>query len=325
MKNVVITDDHNLIFDHSDTPIISDDECLVKVKAIGINRADLLQKAGMYPAPKGESEILGIEMSGIVTSCGTRVSNVGVGDRVFGLVPGGAYAEFVKVKANHLFSLPTEFDFETGAAIAEVFLTAYQCMFSIAKIKSGSNVLIHAGASGVGTAAIQLAKEHNCYVVATVSNEEKRAACLKLGADEVINYREQDFVAWSKENLPQGFDYILDVVAGDYVNKNINVSALDGKIVILSMLGGRYCEKLDIAKMLAKRVSLSASTLRNRSNEYKAKLNNQFREQFWDALVAKRLLPVIDNVYSWQEVETAHTKMAANKNIGKLILTVDSL
>lgn len=309
-------------------PEIAADECLLKVKAIGVNRADLLQRAGKYPPPMGESLILGLEVSGEIVQCGeyAGVNHLAkpwkVNDKVFALVAGGGYAQYVKVKAKQLFSLPEHFTFEQGAACAEVFLTAYQSLFSIANLADKGNVLIHAGASGVGSAAIQLAKAKDCYVVTTVSSEIKAQACLALGADVAINYQEMDFVAYSKANMPLGFDIIIDVIAGEYVAKNIKVAALDGHIVTLSMLGGRYCAQLDIAKLLAKRLTLSASTLRNRSEGYKAQLVADFINDFYAELATGQIKPVIDSVYPWQQVEQAHKKMANNENIGKLILVV---
>lgn len=318
-------DNKNLVFAEQALPTIAKDECLVKVHAIGVNRADLLQRAGKYPAPVGESTILGLEVSGKIVECGSNVNSNDwqQDDKVFALVAGGAYAEFVVVKAAQLFKLPDNFSYEQGAACAEVFLTAYQSLFTIAKLKNNSNVLIHAGASGVGSAAIQLAKAKNCHVVATVGSNVKARACLALGADDVINYHDVDYVQWTKQHLSKGYDVIIDVVSGSYLSKNISVAALDGFIVILSMLGGRYSEQLDIAEMLVKRITINGSTLRNRDNDYKACLVNDFNQNFYDDLVTGNVTPVIDSVYSWQDAELAHEKMASNKTIGKLILLID--
>jgi putative PIG3 family NAD(P)H quinone oxidoreductase len=318
----------SLIISETSMPEISADECLLNVKAIGVNRADLLQRDGKYPPPAGESNILGLEVSGKIVQCGelAGVNPLGKlwreGDNVFGLVSGGGYAQFVKVKTAQLFPLPKDFTFEQGAACAEVFLTAYQSLFTIAALKPKAKVLIHAGASGVGSAAIQLAKIMQCYVVVTVGSEEKAQACLALGADVAINYQNTDFHCWSKENIKSGFNVIVDVVGGGYVAKNINVAALDGHIVTLSILGGRYCEQVDIAKLLAKRLTLSGSTLRNRKDNYKATLVSDFINDFYTALQQGAINPVIDTVYPWQQVEQAHKKMANNQNIGKLVLTV---
>lgn len=329
LQYIHVDDPQSLVFSQTDMPEIAADECLIKVHAIGVNRADLLQRAGKYPAPAGESPILGLEVSGEIIQCGEAIANNHqgkawqVGDKVFGLVAGGGYAQYVKVKAGQLISLPDHFTFEQGAACAEVFLTAYQSLFSIASVAVKNKVLIHAGASGVGSAAIQLAKARHCHVTVTVGSEAKAKACLALGADCTINYQNTDFVEWSKENDSIGYDVIVDVVSGEYLAKNINVAALDGHIVTLSMLGGRYCSQVDIAKLLAKRLTVSASTLRNRSEDYKAQLVASFTRDFYADLVNGKIKPVIDSTYPWQQVEQAHEKMAQNNNIGKLILLVN--
>lgn len=323
MKYISVLPDQTLDFQDVSKPPVGLEECLVRVKAFGINRADLLQRAGMYPPPKGESEILGLEVSGEVVALGKEVNSFKVGSEVFGLVPGGAYAEFVVAKASHLIGKPTSYSFEQAAATAETYLTAYQSLFTIAKLKAGDSVLIHAGASGVGTAAIQLAKSIGCFVVATVGSAKKLEACKKLGADIVLNYHDIDFQQWTKENHKTGFNVILDVVAGAYLNKNISVSALDGKIIILSMLGGRYSEQVDIAKMLLKRVTISASTLRNRSDAYKSKLTSEFTNAFKTQIENGEILPLIDTVFSWQDIEKYHIKMSKNENIGKYVAVID--
>lgn len=326
MQYIAVTASQTLAFEQTSIPECNEDECLIEVKAIGINRADILQKQGKYPPPPGESEILGLEVSGVIAkiTSNTSITNeFAVGDRVCALVAGGGYAQFAKVKIAHLIKLPIHFSFEQGAGIAEVFLTAYQSLFTIAELKPNQNVLIHAGASGVGTAAIQLAKAINCHVVTTTSTQIKQQACSALGADHVINYQEQDFVAWTKRHQPQGFDVIVDVVGGEYLNKNINCLAVDGKVVMLSMLGGRFSESVDIAKLLMKRANIHASTLRNRSDDYKSNLIAQFKQDFYPLLQSQQLMPVIDHVFSWRDVSQAHEKMEQNNNIGKLVLTVE--
>jgi NADPH2:quinone reductase len=321
LRYIAINEQQQLGFDEIEKPVIADDECLIKVRAIGVNRADILQKQGNYPPPPGESTILGIEACGELVAIGEQQSSWSIGDKVFAIVPGGAYAEFVKVKTEHLIKLPENLTYAQGAAMAEVFLTAYQCLFIIAELKPKAKVLIHAGASGVGTAAIQLAKSINCHVSVTVSRDEKAMACKALGADEAVNYQQTNFVSWAKENK-RSFDVILDVVAGEYVNKNISVCALDGHIVMLSMLGGRFAENIDVAKMLLQRVSIHATTLRSRSNDYKTRLINAFNRDFYQYIEQGTLTPVIYHQYSWFDVEIAHQVMLNNKNIGKLILNV---
>jgi putative PIG3 family NAD(P)H quinone oxidoreductase len=326
LKYLSVNANQELFIENTVKPEISADECLIKVAAIGVNRADILQRQGKYPAPLGESTILGLEVCGEIVQCGSKVSAWKIKQQVFGLVSGGAYAEYVAIKASQLFKLPTCFTPNQGAAFAEVFLTAFQSLFTIGGLsqlkKENPSVLIHAGASGVGSAAITLAKAKNCFVVVTVGSEEKRQACLALGADVALNYHSDDFVAWSKEHYKTGFDVIIDVVGGDYLQKNISVAALDGHIIILSILNGRFCPQVDIAKMLLKRLTISSSTLRNRNEQYKAELVSDFKKVFEAQLNAGELMPLIDSTYHWHNTEQAHQKMLANKNIGKLVLTI---
>ena len=322
MKYLHVSSDQNLVLCETPMPVIAKDECLIRVHAIGINRADLLQKAGQYPAPKGESDILGLEVAGDIIDCGAECTDWNKGDKVFGLVAGGGYAEYVVIKQGQLFLLPPTYTYEQGAATAEVFLTAYQSLFTIAQLKAKASVLIHAGASGVGTAAIQLAKSLGCYVVTTVSTKEKQKACLDLGANHVINYKETDFVDWTKDNYPQGFDVIIDVVAGTQLNKNISVANIDCHIVVLAMLGGRYSDPIDFVKMLSNRITISASTLRNRSHQYKNTLVASLKRDFENKFNNHTIEPVIYKSFSWEDANEAHKVMATNENIGKLILLI---
>jgi len=329
LQYIHVNDDKNLVFSETDRPKILPDECLIKVKAIGVNRADTLQRQGLYPAPKGESSILGLEVAGDIIECGSQVNTWQINDAVFGLVAGGAYAEYVVIKASQLLALPKHFSYAQGAATAEVFLTAYQCLFTIANIttkkiiENKKSVLIHAGASGVGSAAIQLAKAQGCYVVTTVSSDIKAQACLRFGADAVINYKNTDFVQWQTEHHAQGFDVILDVAGGDYLTRNIDVSALDAHIVMIAMLAGRHSQPLDIAKLLMKRINITATTLRNRNEQYKAELVANFTQQFYSSIESKQIQPIIDSEYCWSDADKAHQKMLRNENIGKLVLLVN--
>jgi len=295
-------------------------EVLCQVKAFGINRADLLQKQGKYPAPQGASSILGMEVAGVIHEVGEGVDKSLIGRTVCAMITGGGYAEFVCFPAEHLMSFADGMHISHAAAIPEVFLTAYQALFAIGQLEPGQNVLIHAGASGVGTAAIQLAKHWNCKVAVTASSEIKLQTCTELGAEIAINYRE---CAFDLELKAQGFspDVIVDVVGKDYLSKNLNILATDGKIVQLAMLGGRYVEQLDMAKMLAKRASIVASTLRNRSDQYKTTLINGFVEHFAEALHTGDIKPVVERVYAVEEINEAHEHMAQNKNIGKLVVS----
>lgn len=306
-----------LTIGETEQPQLCDGQALVRVAAFGINRADLLQRAGKYPAPTGESPILGLEVAGkIVEIPAGLITRFQVGDKVFGLVAGGGYAEYVAVEASHLLPLPESLDYRQGAALAECFLTAYQALFVEYVLQAEHSVLIHAGASGVGLAAIQLAKSVGCNVAVTASSTNKLQTCQQYGADITINYQQQDFVEVLKT---QGVDLIIDFVAGNYLNRNLAVLKRDGCIIQLAMLAGRYGENLDMGLMLGKRATLKASTLRNRSNSYKTALIKAFEQDFWPSLYNQQIKPVIDNVYQVQDVALAHEKMENNQNIGKLV------
>jgi putative PIG3 family NAD(P)H quinone oxidoreductase len=323
LKYITVNAHQQCEFSQREIPAISANQCLIKVKAIGVNRADLLQKAGKYPPPPGESPILGLEVSGEIIEVGTAVSNYRIGQRVFGLVAGGGYAEYVVINAEHIIPLPDSFTFEQGAAIAEVFLTAYQALFAIGKLSEQERVFIHAGASGVGTAAIQLAKAVKAQVAVTVSSDEKAKICQQLGADCVINYRSADIVQEALAFNASGFDVIVDVTAGENINKDIQFAAKNGRIIVLAMLAGRFTQPIDMAAMLQKRLSIIASTLRNRSDEYKTQLIRNFSCQFMPLFEKKIIKPVIDRCFPWQQVEQAHQRMSLNQNSGKIILVVD--
>lgn len=299
-------------------PELGSDDVLLKVTAFGINRADLLQKEGKYPPPKGASDILGMEVSGIVQQTGASVAKNVIGRQVCAMITGGGYAEFVAVNVAHLIPVSGQMDPVHSGGLPEVFLTAYQALFDIGSLKPKQRVLVHAGASGVGTAAIQLAHFMGCEVAVTTSTDVKNAACEQLGARICINYKTNKFddVLKSKGFAP---NVIIDVVGEGNLQRNINVAAMDCVIIQLAMLGGRYAQQLDIAKLLAKRIQLQGSTLRNRSDHYKTRLVNGLLEQFGDAFINNDIHPVVDTIYCANDIALAHQKMAQNNNIGKLI------
>lgn len=303
-------------------PTLKQGQVLVKVHSFGINRADTLQRQGKYPAPRGESSILGLEVSGEVVEIAeaeeTTASRWQLGDKVFALVAGGGYAQYVAVNASHLMPKPKNVDMASAAGIAEVFLTAYQSLFQVGGLKSGQRVLIHAGASAVGLAAIQLAKADGCHVSVTASSEKKLAECEKYGADRLINYKTQNFAECFEQG---GVDVIIDFVAGDYVNRNLKILNNDGKIVYLAMLAGRFADKLDMALMLSKRATITGSTLRSRSDEYKSSLISDFCQKFFADLESGALRPVIDTQYSINEIGLTHERLERNDTMGKLVVS----
>ncbi len=326
MKALLVNDTGSkpeMILGTAPTPSPGDYELLVKIKATALNRADLLQKSGNYPPPKGSSPILGLEMAGIVEETGHEVTRYEKGDQVFGLLPGGGYAEYATIHERMAMHIPEGFSFEEAAAIPEVFLTAFQALKLLGKIKRNENVLIHAGASGVGTAAIQLAKKlFNCTVITTASKKKKLKACLELGADIAINYKKTDF---SEEIISQlgenSIDLVLDFVGAPYWEQNINVIAMDGRLIYLAMLGGAKVKQLNLVPVLRKRLTIQGSTLRNRTDEYKMNLTSDFHSYAMELVENRDIQPVIHEIFDWNHAEQAHKMMEKNRNIGKVILT----
>lgn len=298
-------------------------ELLVKIEATALNRADLLQKSGNYPVPDGASPIIGLEMAGVVEECGDDSDKFKSGDHVMGLLTGGGYAEYCVVREDHVFQKPQTLSFEQAAAIPEVFLTAFQGLFWLGELFEDETVLVHAGASGVGSAAIQLAYQlPGTTIITTAGSEEKLDFCRTLGADTAINYKEDDFSEVIKDEYGSSpIDAILDFVGAPYWHQNIEVLALDGRLVHLGLLGGAKTESLDLSKILRKRLTIRGSTLRNRSDEYKARLVKEFTERFYDKFDEESIRPVIDSVYDWSDAEQAHQRMKQNKNTGKIVLT----
>jgi putative PIG3 family NAD(P)H quinone oxidoreductase len=304
-------------------PEPSEYELLVKIEATALNRADLLQKSGKYPPPEGASPILGLEMAGVVADTGPKVTRYDRGDEVFGLLPGGGYAEYCVIHEKMAMHIPGNLSYEETAAIPEVFLTAFQALKMLGNIKKNETVLIHAGASGVGTAAIQLAKKvFGCRVITTAGRKDKLEACLDLGADLAINYREQDFSALIKqEKGSDRVDLIIDFVGAPYWEKNIAILALDGRLIYLSMLGGAGVDNMNLVPILRKRLTVKGSTLRNRPAVYKMNLTSDFHSYVMDHIEEGVIRPVIHRIFDWNDVERAHQMMKNNENTGKIILT----
>lgn len=302
-------------------PAITPTQVLVKVSAFGVNRADLLQRAGHYPPPPGESDILGLEVCGTLVSIGSEVSGWQPDERVCAIIAGGGYAEYVAIETSHLLRVPANLTDAEAAGLAEVYLTAFQTLHTIAGLQRGQKALIHAGASGVGLAAIQLCRLWGVETAVTASSADKLAVCAAQGASVLINYTIQDFVSELKQHWPDGVKAVLDMVAGDYVNRNLNIMAMDGTMVYLAMMGGRFAEKLDMAKLLAKRITITGSTLRNRSVAYKADLVAAFAKACLPAFSTRELSVVIDGVYKVADINACHEAMQRNATKGKLVVS----
>ena len=292
-------------------------EVLVDVKATAVNRADLMQVAGNYPPPPGASPILGLEMAGVIREIGSEVSGWQVGDRVCALLAGGGYAEQVVIEADMLIRLPDDWSFAMGAALPEVWLTAFVNLYLEAGLQAGETVLLHAGASGVGTAAIQLAKATGATVAITAGSQTKLDFCRELGADVAINRHTEDFAAM----LPDGVDVVLDPVGASYLDQNVRVLRRFGRLIHIGVLGGIKAE-LNLLLVLVKRLKLIGSTLRARPVAEKAAITRQFVAQFGDSLWGGEIRPIIDTTFPIEQAQEAHKYIAANKNIGKVVLMI---
>lgn len=296
-------------------------EVLIKVKASAINRSDIITREGK--SGYVSNPILGIEVAGEVVKA-TEGTNIEVGTRVMGLVNGGGYAEYVTMPADRIMIVPDNLSFEEAAAIPEVFLTAYQTLFWLGELKDDETVLIHAGASGVGTAAIQLAKKMTkAKVIATAGSTEKVNVCYSLGADVCINYKEQVFEEEVlKETNGKGVDVILDFVGASYWGKNLKSINTDGRWILIGILGGAEVENVNIMNLLIKRIQLKATLLTPRSDEYKKQLTIEFVKNVVPLFISKQIKPIIDKVLPLEKAMEAHEYMEGNKNIGKIILSV---
>lgn len=314
--------DSSLVIDEAPTPKPAADEILVKIKATALNRADLLQRTGNYDPPEGASDILGLEMSGVVEKAGSEVAKWENGDRVFGLLAGGGYAEYCTIHENTAIEIPANFSFEEAAAIPETFITAFQTLDWLGNIQENETVLIHAAGSGVGTSAIQLA--HHLYdarIITTAGKQYKLDTAKELGASFAYNYKEQNYAKEIISDIgPDSVDLIVDFIGKPYWHKNMEVLAMDGRVVYLSFLGGHKVEEVSLIPLLRKRLSIIGSTLRNRSLDYKIKLTQEFASKTLSLFKDGVLKPVIDSTHNWTETESAHQRMQNNKNTGKIVL-----
>ncbi|MFC4617579.1 NAD(P)H-quinone oxidoreductase [Camelliibacillus cellulosilyticus] len=301
------------------TPKPKAHELLIEVKATAVNRADIGQREGSYPPPKGASPLMGLEAAGVVIQTGAGCRRFKEGDKVFGLLEGGGYAEYAALDEGMAMPLPDHFSFEDGAAIPEVFLTAYQALFWIGNLQQGERVLIHAGGSGVGTAAIQMAKQVGAKIAITAGSTEKLKACLELGADMAVNYKEGPFIEKIGE---RSVNVVLDFIGAPYWEQNIRVLAADGRYVLISTLGGTISDHLDLRPLLMKRLSITGTTLRARSLDYKKRLTQDFADWALPHFIDGRIKPIVDRIFPFENVQDAHRYMEANRNFGKIVLKV---
>ncbi|MCG7394348.1 NAD(P)H-quinone oxidoreductase [Microvirga sp. ACRRW] len=295
-------------------------EILVRVKAAGINRPDVIQRQGGYPPPPGASDILGLELAGEVVGSDPNANRFPAGARVMALVAGGAYADYAVVHESNALPIPDGLSFEEAGTIPETYFTVWTNVFERGGLKEGETLLVHGGTSGIGTTAIQLAKAFGAKVIATAGSPEKCEACLRLGADLAVNYRNEDFVAAVKEfTNGQGADVILDMVGGDYIPRNHEAAALDGRIVQIAFLKGAKVE-LDFRRLMLKRLTHTGSTLRSRSVPEKAAIAQGIETRVLPLLAEGRCKPVIDSTFALEDVAKAHARMDGGEHIGKIVL-----
>ncbi|MFJ3002526.1 NAD(P)H-quinone oxidoreductase [Serratia liquefaciens] len=303
-------------------PSLQQGEILVKVAAAGVNRPDVLQRRGQYAPPPGASDIPGLEIAGVVVATGVGVQNYAVGDSVCALIAGGGYAEYCKVHESNALPVPKGFSLVEAAAIPETFFTVWVNVFQRGNLKAGETVLIHGGTSGIGTVATLLAKAFCAHVITTVGSEEKRQASLALGADVSINYRDEDFVEQTRHATDgKGADVIVDLIAGDYLAKNYQAAAMDGRIVQIGTQNG-VVKELNLMPLLLKRLTHTGSTLRSRSVEDKAGIAADLLKKVWPLLDRGALKPQIFKTYPLEQAAEAHALMESSQHIGKIMLTL---
>lgn len=319
MKAILINDG-TMSWEETAIPNCKDHEILIKVKATAVNRADLAQKIGLYPPPPGASQILGLECSGVIEKIGKKVKKRKIGEEVTALLAGGGYAEYVCCPEIQALPVPKNISLTECAAIPEVFATCWLNLFMEGNLKKGEKVLFHAGASGIGTAGIQLCREFGCTTYVTAGNKEKVDFCLDLGCEKGFVRLDSSFPSFEKY-CPDGLDIILDPVGGNYFNENLKNLSIDGRLIIIGILGGTDA-KLNIGHILMKRQKIIGSTIRARSIEIKGQVMSQLYKNVWPLFEEKKIKPIIYKSMNITDVDLAHEIMSDNKNIGKIILEI---
>ncbi len=300
-------------------------EVLIRVEAAGVNRPDVQQRKGLYPPPPDASQVLGLEVAGEVVELGAHANGLHPGDRVCALVNGGGYAAYCLAPAVQCLPWPPGYDAVKAAALPETFFTVWANLFGPGRLAAGETVLIHGGSSGIGTTAIQLARAFGARVIATAGSAEKCQACVELGAEAAIDYRNEDFVARTKEITGgRGVDVVLDMVAGPYLSRNVNVLAKDGRLIVIAVQGGNKDPDLDIRKVMLNRITITGSTMRARTRAEKGAVAAGLLEHVWPKLEAGQCAPVIHGVFPLEQVTEAHRLMESSAHIGKIVLTLQS-
>ncbi len=303
----------------SEVPEPNDNQILIKVMAAGVNRPDIIQREGNYPPPENHSPILGLEVSGYIEKIGKNVKNFSLKNKVAALVNGGGYAEFCLAEQESTFIIPGDLSFDEAACIPECFFTAWSNLVQRGGITNNQKVLIHGGTSGIGIAAIQIAKIFNSYIITTVGNEEKVKFCKKLGVNEVINYKKHDFFEIIKKSNIKNVNLILDYVGGDYISKNINLLDTEGTLINIGFLKGSLAQ-LNLIKIMLKRLQITGSTLRIRSNKFKGQVLTELKKFVFPLITERKIKCFVDSVFKFKDVIKAHQRIDEGKHIGKIIL-----
>jgi NADPH:quinone reductase len=305
-------------------PPLAEGEVLVKVAAAGVNRPDVMQRQGLYPPPKGATDIPGLEIAGEVVALGGGVRRWKLGDKVMALIVGGGYAEYCPAHESHTLPLPRGLTLVEAAAIPETFFTVWHNAFERGRLQAGETLLVHGGSSGIGTAAIQLAKAFGARVITTAGSAEKCEACRRLGADVAVNYKQEDFVAATKAATDgKGADVVLDMVGGDYIERNYEAAAVEGRVVQIAFQGSPKAT-VDFRRIMLKRLTHTGSTLRARSVADKGAIARGVETQVLPLIAAGKVKPVIDSTFPLARAAAAHARMEASTHIGKIVLTVAS-
>lgn len=324
MKAVIVAEDFSLSWDEFDSPIPGDEEVLIRIHATAINRADLMQRRGLYPPPPGASPIMGLECAGEVVEVGGACKRYKVGDRVCALLAGGGYSELAAVHEGSVLPVPEGLDYLAAAAIPEVFATAWLNLFMEANLQPGEKVMIHAGASGVGTTAIQLCQSFDSPCFVTLGSEAKLQACLEMGADAGAVRHDGPFFEKAKAFAGEaGVDVILDPVGAAYFIDNMKLLGVGGRLVLIGLMGGTKTE-VDLAQLMIKRARVIGSTLRARSVQEKAVIMAQLEERVWPKIESGEIKPVIEAEFPITEVSAAHELVASDQTTGKVVLAVES-
>ena len=309
-----------LILTEKAVPAPNEGEVLIEVQASGVNRPDILQRYGLHPPPKGSPDHPGLEVSGIIREVGSGVKKFNKGDKVIALLGGGGYSEYCLANQELTLPMPENLSFVEAAAIPETYFTVWNNLFRIGKLRPNENVLIHGGSSGIGTTAIQISKEFGANVITTTSSEDKRKKCYEIGADFVVNYNNQDFYEEIKNSRYNKINITLDIVGGDYTNKNYSLSAMNARIIQIAYLEGNLCN-IDLSQIMRKSLSHTGSVLRPKNLEYKAAIANDIESKILPLINQGKIKPIIYKSFFLEEANQAHDLMKRGEHFGKIILT----